>query len=693
MEDPDADDSSFEESSQSDSSSAYDNPPPRGSRTVATDDAGVNSSGGWGIQGNPVSDASTASDTLGFAPYVDAVAAFLIHSDTTPPLTLSIEGEWGTGKSSFMRQLQVALDKVPEAKTRVGRVVRRILAALRLTNQPDRLTFWFNAWRHDTRDAMWATFALSITRNLRNSQSLPRRIRGDIHLAARRVNSFTDWLRVLFIFLVILALGIGAAGVAAYPFTLSAEKRADIAKKVFSSLWQSNGIKDEGKKAEPSGTPSEGLAQPAASKSSFVSDQIAGNSAAHPLFAMVFLLAAYGYWIRRSAGKSMEFKLERYLSKPDYESRVSFVETFHEDFKKVVQAYAGKRKVFIFVDDLDRTDVPKSAELMQAINLMIGDDPHLVFILGIDREKVAAGISLKFKDIQPLLDRTREGEVSARHPAAFGYLYLEKFIQVTFRVPRPSDAGVQEFLDSLANRTSQKKSQEARKQAEHEQREERRRYVDVRSSADSVEVQTLVRMVAPALQWNPRRMKQFINDFRLQAYIASDLGLLDLVSMVNGAERARITLEQLGKFVAITMAWPDLVMDFVEFPELLSAIYAADPYVLDKFVVGRDTLQVITDGVTNEVHLNADRKELLKRWSGEQTLMALLKARSEGEDGGRYSLEQVDLRVLLNISPKVQRASAQARASVEAPSAAGEAEEAAYEQASIDTEESRFTPL
>src|SRR3954447_22522195 len=61
---------------------------------------------GWGVQGNPVSDTSTAQDKLGFQPYVDAVAAFLIHQDTRPPIALSIEGEWGMGKSSFMRQLQ-----------------------------------------------------------------------------------------------------------------------------------------------------------------------------------------------------------------------------------------------------------------------------------------------------------------------------------------------------------------------------------------------------------------------------------------------------------------------------------------------------------------------------------------------------------------------------------------------------------
>jgi hypothetical protein len=319
---------------------------------------------------------------------------------------------------------------------------------------------------------------------------------------------------------------------------------------------------------------------------------------------------------------------------------------------------------------LDRTDVPKAAELMQAINLMIGDDPRLVFILGIDREKVAAGIALKFKEIQPLLERVREGEVSARHPAAFGYLFLEKFIQITFRVPRPSESGIKEFLDSLANKRDEMRLEETRKEAEREQRKEQRRHVDVRSRADSEEVQTLIRLVAPALQWNPRRMKQFINDFRLQAYIASDLRMLDLVSTDDGPERASVTLEQLGKFVAITMAWPDLVMDFVEFPELLCSIYAAERFGVESFLKRSVEVEISLAGKEYVIPLNADRRELIQRWSAERTLVSLLKAVVEGKDKARYSLEHVDVRVLLNISPKVQSAKAQ-RAAAQGAVASG----------------------
>jgi len=51
----------------------------------------------------------------------------------------------------------------------------------------------------------------------------------------------------------------------------------------------------------------------------------------------------------------------------------------------------------VFIDDLDRCEVPKAADLMQAINLMIGDGSPLFFIIGLDRGKVAASIAFKYR--------------------------------------------------------------------------------------------------------------------------------------------------------------------------------------------------------------------------------------------------------------------------------------------------------
>jgi len=58
----------------------------------------------FSISGHTISDRATHYDTLGFKPYVEAIASFLVSPSTQPPITISIEGEWGSGKSSFLLQ-------------------------------------------------------------------------------------------------------------------------------------------------------------------------------------------------------------------------------------------------------------------------------------------------------------------------------------------------------------------------------------------------------------------------------------------------------------------------------------------------------------------------------------------------------------------------------------------------------------
>src|ERR1700744_531052 len=88
--------------------------------------------------------ADSTHDTLGFSAYVKAVVSFLTHRSTAAPFTLSIEGEWGSGKSSFMLQLA---DSLRDARQK---------------------TVSFNAWRFDKQESMWAAFALQFTDKLIN---------------------------------------------------------------------------------------------------------------------------------------------------------------------------------------------------------------------------------------------------------------------------------------------------------------------------------------------------------------------------------------------------------------------------------------------------------------------------------------------------------------------------------------------
>jgi len=89
-------------------------------------------------------DGAAPADTLGFEPFVTAVYQHLTDGHSQPPLTLSVEGEWGSGKSSFMLQLRRMIEE----------------------RCPHDYVVCFNAWRHDKDESVWAAFAVEFVRQL-----------------------------------------------------------------------------------------------------------------------------------------------------------------------------------------------------------------------------------------------------------------------------------------------------------------------------------------------------------------------------------------------------------------------------------------------------------------------------------------------------------------------------------------------
>ena len=75
--------------------------------------------------------------------------------------------------------------------------------------------------------------------------------------------------------------------------------------------------------------------------------------------------------------------------------------------------------------------------------------------------------------------------------------------------------------------------------------------MELRLADDSEQINQIVHMAVPFVGFNPRRIKQFINMFRLRAYIAYETQLLILPEDVGQTEG--VTLEQLGKIVTISL--------------------------------------------------------------------------------------------------------------------------------------------
>lgn len=568
-----------------------------------------------------INDEATDTDHLGFTSYVEALAAFLTSPYTKGPLTISIEGRWGSGKSSFMKQLE---RKIREIETLPGP-----------QKTPRSLVVRFNAWRHDKEEAVWAAFALEFIREIRKQRRW-RSIWGCVKLFFHRYSwttgkidlarAIASWLCLLF---VVLAVGY-----------LALSHGPEYAREVAAHLSPGKG-----------GTP-----QPTILDRMFLVGGWLGY------------LALLGYaWmlVVKHVGNPLEVDLRKHLNTPRYEGSVAFVERFHQDFKKIVQAYAGDRRVYVFVDDLDRCQAPRSADLMQAINLMISGDPRLVFVIGMDWETVAAGIAVQNAAVVAYLRPEAGPSVGGLQ---IGHEFLEKFIQLRFALPRPGDDEIRALLETLSRRppsgqnrklrprlnfllkwlvggglrwlrrapaapASEMDAQQARQAAEPQSLRE---LIEFGTDGDSKTIQDVTVALGPALDGNPRRLKQFLGLYRLRTYLAKRTGLLAIRE--NQPQITAVSLQQLGKFAALELRCPKLLLEA-----------ASDSGLLAR-------LEGTATGKSGEASL--DPKDEASRWMKEPGVAALLrtgftKQYDYWQENAEWSLSKLDVRRLLQVSPYV----------------------------------------
>jgi hypothetical protein len=626
-----------------------------------------------------LTDAPAEKDSLGFKPYVQAIKEFLLSPHTKAPLTLSIEGPWGSGKSSFMTQLRNEI--APEKSTSDGRTKKR----RRAPNSPPIVEF--NPWRHDKEEALWAAFALSFVKQI--SKQCPRwkRIMGTIQLFFARF----DWLgggfqalRAVAISMTLLICAIGIPILMLTQGTKWAEKAAYKLSKV--------SVKSDHKEktAEPpqngdstTGTPVANSAETTPGSNNLKSTPSTdkpetSNTSASALLIPIIQAGGWSgsitlflyllYSIKKILGNPFEINLRKHIRSPDYEGNTAFIENFQSDFNKILDAYVGKLKedltleqgnklkTFVFIDDLDRCDLPKAAELMNAINLLISEDRRLIFIIGMDRQKVAAAVASKYRDLLPfLLPRvTSEGSAEifeSSQALAFGYAFLEKFIQLPFTVPAPNDIdaflkdlSLQEASDqALKEITSTKRDVSplvlatkpvTQKTTSHdgggsrdsgsrnEKTEEEREQFILGLGRDSNFVRETAKWVSRTFDYNPRRLKQFINLFRLRLYIADLTGCLDKV----GNDPPALTPEQIAKLTAILMRWPNFAEAWFKTPLLLEHL-TSTALGYEKSVPGG--------------------------WSQQEDLLALLRLDPTSSEklSLRFSLHKVKLESVLRIVP------------------------------------------
>jgi formylglycine-generating enzyme required for sulfatase activity len=211
--------------------------------------------------------------------------------------------------------------------------------------------------------------------------------------------------------------------------------------------------------------------------------------------------------------------------------QVRFLEQFQNRFRRLAEHLIVRKndeqpgRLIIFVDDLDRCLPEKALEVLEAIKLFL-DVPGCIFVLALDREVIARGIEMKYREREREKGDRSEGPRTA---LLDGSHYLDKIVQLPFQLPPVEARDLENFVKSLVSQWPDSECP---------------------------------RVFAEGLGGNPRQVKRTINVFLLL------WGLAQTRSQV-GAVRPNLHPVRLAKIVAIQQTAPDLFEELKRNPLLL----------------------------------------------------------------------------------------------------------------------------
>jgi hypothetical protein len=369
-----------------------------------------------GVKAYLHSDRWTLDDQLNYSLYADAIAEFIRHDDTHPPLAIGILAPWGQGKTTLMKLIQnqlenkvraeeakpveAAAEKVPGVgptpmRTKVNfAYLREWLKDPSYKPEVNKLNYpivWFNAWKYQNSEQLWAGMAYCILSQL--VAQIPSQFEQEkfwLALQAERIDFNAirrDIHRVVFeriapwliIWILVALLGLLAFSFGAFT----------------------------------------GIAA------------LSGGGVATVALSLVMTVGQW-LWARMKVdSKPLEGRFAQYVRQPIYEGKLGFFHEVEEDVKRVFKLLVDSRKpVVVFIDDLDRCSPGTVAQVIEAMNLFLSADfPDCYFVVGMDAQVVAASMEVAYENLDKKLKSV------TRSYGSLGWYFMDKFIQLQFNIP------------------------------------------------------------------------------------------------------------------------------------------------------------------------------------------------------------------------------------------------------------------
>ena len=206
------------------------------------------------------------------------------------------------------------------------------------------------------------------------------------------------------------------------------------------------------------------------------------------------------------------------------------VRSFRERFAKMIDD-SDIQCLVIMVDDLDRCSPERIIENLEAIKLFLNVD-KTAFVIGADPRIVRHAIAVTYSP-----DKMRGQEEEGEAPDSLITDYLEKLIQVPYRLPRLSPAEVETYMTLLFCQRELKQDLFSKCVTKCEEAREKNRYsvfgyADVEKTIGNENLpdnlaQSLIfcshasPLITEGLKGNPRQIKRFLNALMLRKELAS----------------------------------------------------------------------------------------------------------------------------------------------------------------------------
>jgi hypothetical protein len=200
------------------------------------------------------------------------------------------------------------------------------------------------------------------------------------------------------------------------------------------------------------------------------------------------------------------------------DEQFEFINKFEETFDELVLEYVGAGgRLVVFVDDLDRCLPENAIQVLEAIKLYL-DRANVTFVIGAERAVIEEGIHERYRG---------NVRLSAKE-------YLEKIVQLPFVMRGLSENAALDLIIPYAKTIAYRDDD------------------------------TMRRLIFVGTDFNPRRIKRFINTY----YVLSEI-----------SERAGSPVgdnsHQLAMVVLVQMRFPDVYDDMVREPELIQEFHKA----------------------------------------------------------------------------------------------------------------------